>query len=158
MHSEVLDLIGYAALINGNISVPVLSILPLPLVGNFEVFFTNLNTNVPDDACKPLHSYVPNLAGKIILVQRGTCPFDDKLYNVVAFGGTTVLFFDGLTSTTVLPYPQPDFTGVTVVGGLFRSDALAVSTSRLSLFCFADPPTFSSFSKCTRHNLQVDQL
>ncbi|UNI14419.1 hypothetical protein JDV02_001049 [Purpureocillium takamizusanense] len=58
------------------------------------IYPLSLNTSVEDDACEPLPDDTPDLAGRVVLVRRGTCYFTDKATNVVAKNGSYILFYN----------------------------------------------------------------
>ncbi|KAG0147579.1 hypothetical protein CROQUDRAFT_132470 [Cronartium quercuum f. sp. fusiforme G11] len=58
-----------------------------------KLYVNSPNTTVEDDACAPLGPQTPSLMDFVILIKRGTCPFQQKLKNVAERGGKRVLIY-----------------------------------------------------------------
>ncbi|PWN52630.1 subtilisin-like protein [Violaceomyces palustris] len=59
-----------------------------------EVYATSTDPEVKDDACQPLPDSTPDLSNKVVVVGRGTCPFQTKFANVAAKGAKYVLVYN----------------------------------------------------------------
>ncbi|BGP32519.1 hypothetical protein JCM10296v2_004300 [Rhodotorula toruloides] len=112
----------YAYLIKRD-PVPYISPTPFNLPNNYLLYFTSADTSVTNDACDPLPSTTPDLANRVVVVQRGTCGFTVKQQNVAAAGGKIVLIYNSKGSGLI---PQLDVgsTGLTAVGSLRYEDGL----------------------------------
>lgn len=73
------------------------------------------DSTIVDDACEPLPTDTPDLAGKLVLIRRGTCTFDTKAANVAAFGAQYILFYNNAPSLTSPSVTDPDILGAAMV-------------------------------------------
>ncbi|KAI5249296.1 subtilisin-like protein [Aureobasidium subglaciale] len=73
------------------------------------------DSTIPDDACEPLPANTPDLAGKLILIRRGTCTFDTKAANVAAFGAQYIMFYNNAPGLTSASVTDPDILGAAMV-------------------------------------------
>uniref|UniRef100_A0A0K3CFE5 BY PROTMAP: gi/472583139/gb/EMS20793.1/ subtilisin-like protease [Rhodosporidium toruloides NP11] gi/647397360/emb/CDR40336.1/ RHTO0S05e01794g1_1 [Rhodosporidium toruloides] n=1 Tax=Rhodotorula toruloides TaxID=5286 RepID=A0A0K3CFE5_RHOTO len=117
----------YAYLIKRD-PVPYISPTPFNLPNNYLLYFTSTDTSVTDDACNPLPSTTPNLANRVVVVQRGTCGFTVKQQNVAAAGGKIVLIYNSKGSGLI---PQLDVgsTGLTALLSYYQSSPRGQSIS-----------------------------
>lgn len=72
---------------------------------------SSLDAAVKDDACSPLPAggNATDLADKIVLIRRGSCPFADKAANAAARGARYVMFYNnvpGALSTDLTAVPR----------------------------------------------------
>ncbi|KAG5930872.1 hypothetical protein E4U53_002086 [Claviceps sorghi] len=72
-----------------------------------KVRATSLDSNVADDACKPLPDNTPDLSKYIVLVRRGGCDFQDKLKNLAAKGAQNILFYNDEPGTIIVSPDDP---------------------------------------------------
>lgn len=108
---------------------PIAYMAPKPLAasGAFTVYFTSTES-VNNDACTALPDSTPNLANRVVVVQRGTCTYAVKYRNIAAKGGKVVLLYN---SPTDLMLPQLNAAnGITAVGGLTNEAGKLVSDSK----------------------------
>ncbi|KAG9960160.1 subtilisin-like protein, partial [Aureobasidium melanogenum] len=73
------------------------------------------DSTIADDACEPLPTDTPDLAGKLVLIRRGTCTFDTKAANVAAFGAQYILFYNNAPSLTSPSVTDSDILGAAMV-------------------------------------------
>ena len=62
-----------------------------------------MNTSEPADTCTALDPATPNLSSYIVLIRQGTCTFNTKVANVLAFGAKMVLFYSNADGPPVAP-------------------------------------------------------
>ncbi|KJZ76416.1 hypothetical protein HIM_04145 [Hirsutella minnesotensis 3608] len=78
---------------------------------------TSLDPTVANDACEPLGgSNSTDLANKIVLIRRGTCPFTDKAKNAAARGAQYIMFYNngpGALATDITGAPGIKAGGMT---------------------------------------------
>ncbi|KAL3419622.1 Minor extracellular protease vpr 12 [Phlyctema vagabunda] len=67
------------------------------------LYAVTLDTTIPNDACTPLPANTPDLSDYVVLIRRGSCTFDTKIANVVAFGATRVLFYNNVPTAPSAP-------------------------------------------------------
>ena len=58
------------------------------------LYALNFNTSNPADGCTELPPTTPSLAGKIVLIRRGSCAFVTKIANVQQYGAKYVMFYN----------------------------------------------------------------
>lgn len=58
------------------------SLKPLPIEGEWPVYFTSEDTTKPNDACEPLPDDTPDLSKFVTIVRRGTCTFVGRFHQV----------------------------------------------------------------------------
>jgi len=124
--TDVLYLPSYSMTVSdGTAALPYMAALPFTLNGTYPIYFPVTNSSTGSDACKALPASTPNLAGKVVVVQRGGCTFDVKYANIAAKNGTVVILYN--TATTLTP-PQlnPDSTGIAYVGAARNQDGRAL--------------------------------
>lgn len=68
-------------------TIPILTALPLPVEGTHLVYFLSTDSTKVDDGCDADALQGLPLAGKVVVIQRGSCAFTDKMSNVAAAGG-----------------------------------------------------------------------
>ena len=66
----------------------------------YELYTPELNNSQPMDACSPLPSQTPSVAGKVVLISLGSCWVSGQLNNLVAIGATHIMFYLTADSTT----------------------------------------------------------
>ncbi|KAG5920880.1 hypothetical protein E4U42_006050 [Claviceps africana] len=71
-----------------------------------KLYATSLDSNVADDACKPLPDNTPDLSQYIVLVRRGGCDFDDKLKNLASKGAKNILFYNDEERSMITVSPE----------------------------------------------------
>ncbi|KAM4057334.1 subtilase family protein [Hirsutella rhossiliensis] len=76
-----------------------------------DLWATSLDPAVKDDACSPLPAggNTTDLASKIVLIRRGSCPFTDKATNAAARGARYIMFYNnvaGALSTDLSTVPR----------------------------------------------------
>jgi hypothetical protein len=106
------------------------------------------DSTITNDACEPLPADTPDLAGKLVLVRRGTCTFDTKAANVAAFGAQYILFYNNAPSLTSPSVTDPDIIGAAMVsaaqGASWAASLAAGSAIQVSidgkLTVFSSPP------------------
>jgi hypothetical protein len=105
------------------------------------LFLLTKNTTVVDDACDPLPADTPNLAGKLVLIRRGTCIFDDKVANAQAFGAEYIMFYSNARGPVPTTITVPDILGVAMVsaaqGVSWVESLLAGSAIQVTIDSFA---------------------
>ncbi|KAK4047156.1 hypothetical protein OIV83_005608 [Microbotryomycetes sp. JL201] len=76
----------------------------LPSNATYQLYFVSTNPDMTGDACTALPASTPNLANKVVVVQRGGCTFAVKYRNIARAGGTVVLVYNsaGLTALPLL--------------------------------------------------------
>jgi hypothetical protein len=127
---------GYLAAAIGmpNVSLPLWSV--------------SKDSTITNDACEPLPADTPDLAGKLVLIRRGTCTFDTKAANVAAFGAQYILFYNNAPSLTSPSVTDPDIIGAAMVsaaqGASWAASLAAGSAIQVSidgkLTVFSSPP------------------
>ncbi|KNZ43690.1 hypothetical protein VP01_997g3 [Puccinia sorghi] len=60
---------------------------------DLPIYATSPTSASPSDACQPLPGSTPSLAGRIVIIRRGDCPYTQKVENAVAKGATRILFY-----------------------------------------------------------------
>ncbi|BGP48624.1 hypothetical protein JCM10450v2_004500 [Rhodotorula kratochvilovae] len=115
--------VAYYANVRGKPPVPYMSPQPFNLPNDYILYFTSTDPAVTNDACSPLPSSTPNLAGRVVVVRRGTCDFSVKLANVAAAGAKVVLVYNS-PNTLTLPQFNVGSTGLLAVGGLRYDDGV----------------------------------
>jgi hypothetical protein len=106
------------------------------------------DSTITNDACEPLPADTPDLAGKLVLIRRGTCTFDTKAANVAAFGAQYILFYNNAPSLTSPSVTDPDIIGAAMVsaaqGASWAASLAAGSAIQVSidgkLTVFSSPP------------------
>jgi hypothetical protein len=106
------------------------------------------DSTITNDACEPLPADTPDLAGKLVLIRRGTCTFDTKAANVAAFGAQYILFYNNAPSLTSPSVTDPDIIGAAMVsaaqGASWVASLAAGSAIQVSidgkLTVFSSPP------------------
>ncbi|KAG6021502.1 hypothetical protein E4U19_005684 [Claviceps sp. Clav32 group G5] len=74
---------------------------------SMPLYATSLDSDVADDACKPLPDNTPDLSKYITLVRRVGCKFSDKLNNLVAKGAQYVMFYNDEAGTIIVRSDGP---------------------------------------------------
>ncbi|KAK0476848.1 subtilisin-like protease [Armillaria novae-zelandiae] len=67
---------------------------PFPITEALPIYAISNDTSVVDDACSALPDSTPDLSSFLVIVRRGTCPFTQKLANIVAKGATIAFIYD----------------------------------------------------------------
>lgn len=83
--SDVTSLPAYHANILLRGTIPILTALPLPLTETFLVYFLSTDPTKTDDGCDAFPEGL-DLTGKVVVIQRGSCAFTDKMSNAAAAG------------------------------------------------------------------------
>lgn len=120
-----------------------------------------LSVASPLDACSPLNN-TADLAGSVVLVERGSCYFGDKAAAVQAAGGAAALIFDNqLGSYFPLGADSATAGGITIpVTSITRRLGQALATAveagrNMSIsFAPAQPPA-ASFDNLSQYSSQV---
>lgn len=126
-HSENTYLPTYQANVFGKPPIAYMSPKPLQIDGDLLVYFTSLDPSIPNDACTALPADTPDLTGRLVVVQRGTCTYAVKYRNIVAKGGKYVLLYN--TDDYMLPQLNVGTSGLLAVAGLTRQAGLLVRSS-----------------------------
>lgn len=69
---------------------------------DLPIYATSPTSANPSDACQPLPGSTPSLAGRIVIIRRGDCPYTQKVENVVAKGASRILFYMNSTEQASL--------------------------------------------------------
>ncbi|MFO0619560.1 MAG: M36 family metallopeptidase [Polyangiaceae bacterium] len=90
----------------------------------------NDGTSVTSDACEPL---VDNVVGKIVLVDRGSCPFKQKAVNVEAAGGVGTIVVNNQPGGAPYMPEGPPNTPVTIpVQSITQADGNALKNALMT--------------------------
>ncbi|KAL0075653.1 secreted subtilisin-like serine protease [Phycomyces blakesleeanus] len=111
------------------------------------------NVGSGSDACST--ATIPDLTGKIAIVQRGSCTFDDKATNVAKAGAIGLIVYNSANGDSFTPSnptsPIP-VAGISTADGLALLDAIKAGTTTLkfdtaqSLYPLISGNTVSDFS------------
>lgn len=112
---DVRELPAFAANVVGQKSVIYQGTVYGPLVSNktLELYFTSTNPANTTDACQPLPKGL-DLSNKLIVVQRGSCLFVEKMTYVASRKGAYMLIYNSPTGAQL---PLLDHTSTGLVGG-----------------------------------------
>ncbi|CAE6463465.1 unnamed protein product [Rhizoctonia solani] len=89
------------AIVSNGRKIPYLSLEPLEIPDGLTIFATSTNPTISNDACDSLPNSTPDLANRLVLIRRGTCPFLTKLANAAAKGGKYFLIYDNLDQSLI---------------------------------------------------------
>lgn len=110
---NTLLIVQNATLNNGHAPISYFSFTPLDIPGSLPIYATSTDITITDDACNPLPSTTPNLAGYVVIIRRGTCTFVTKLANVAAYGAKYALIYNNVPG------------GITIDAGNFTAAAIS---------------------------------
>lgn len=113
---------GVSQLTNDRLSETIPS-RPIGLNLTYNVTGQLIQAN-PIDACAAIQN---NVTGKVVLVRRGTCGFQDKVLNAQTVGAIAVIHYDNNVSNNVPivnPYPNPNLISIptTIISGNAGTD------------------------------------
>ncbi|KAH6897589.1 pyrolysin [Coprinopsis sp. MPI-PUGE-AT-0042] len=86
--------------------------LPFNVTDDLPLYTLTNDTKVEDDGCSELPDDTPDLSKFVVLVRRGTCPFQTKVDNLVKKNATQALFYDN--GTNFLGIQVGNFTGALI--------------------------------------------
>ncbi|ORY84132.1 peptidase S8/S53 domain-containing protein [Leucosporidium creatinivorum] len=119
---DVTSLPAYTANILLRGTIPILAALPLPITDTLVVYFLSTDPTKTDDGCDALPAGL-DLSGKVVVIQRGTCLFTDKMSNAAAAGARVALIYNSATGGD-MPYFGTQDTGLEAVASMRREDGL----------------------------------
>lgn len=83
-----------------------------PLAGTYELVRTGTSASAAD-ACAPLAA--GSLAGKVALIRRGTCSFNQKSFNAQSAGAAAVIIYNNVPGIQLITVAGPPAIGIPVV-------------------------------------------
>lgn len=131
-----------ATLSDGHNPIPYFSLKSFPVTTSLPVYAVSTDITVPNDACNPLPSSTPNLAGYLVVIRRGGCTISQKLTNAAAKGGRIFFIYNDGTALGIIstsPY----------VGALIRAEdgAYLVNAFKTNAnLRVSFPPTFGALN------------
>lgn len=110
------------------------------------LYAVSLDTTVVDDACSAFPPTTPDLSDYVVLIQRGTCTFDTKVANAVAFGAKQIIFYNNVDGILQPQTTSPNTTSALVTnnqGVQWISALISGLNITLTFISLAESPGFA---------------